>query len=40
MDEVIHKEKLVLDSYNEEYNVTAILSEAYDFNHSDLNSIY
>ena len=40
MDEVIKNEKLILDSINEEYNVTAILSEAYSFNHSDLNSIY
>ncbi|CAD8193884.1 unnamed protein product [Paramecium pentaurelia] len=40
MDEVIRNEKLILDSLNEEYNVTAIISDAYSFNHSDLSSIY
>lgn len=40
MDDVISNEKLVLDSINEDFNVTSVLLEAYNFNHSDLNSIY
>ncbi|CAD8116240.1 unnamed protein product [Paramecium sonneborni] len=40
MEEVIKEEKLILNQYDQEVNVTKFLQEAYSFNHSDLSSIY